>query len=83
MPLSLTFDDKEPIDLVAYGDGEFVSISIPVELLNTFISGLNENKRVRIIFKKGNDTAWNIGLDGASDALKPFFMCYKARRSSL
>ena len=81
VPVRLDFDDREPLDLVAYGDGHFVSIAIPVEVTAVFLSLVNDKKRIRVFFREGNDPAWKIDLDGAPDALADLLACYKENQA--
>ncbi len=77
VPVSLDFDDNEPLDLDAYGDGQIVSIAIPAGLTSTFLSLVNEKKRIRIFFRNSHETVWTISMDGASEALMGMLACYK------
>ena len=67
---------------LAYGDGTIVSIAVPVEWTSPFLRLVNEKKQVHVFFRDGREKVWNIGLDGAGDALSKMLVCYKARRSA-
>lgn len=51
----LDFDDREPLDLMAYGDGQIVSIAIPVELTSVFLSLVNDRQRIRVLRERKRD----------------------------
>lgn len=44
----LDFDDRKPLDLMACGDGQIVSIAIPAGLTLVFLSLLNDRQHVRV-----------------------------------
>lgn len=81
VPVRLDFDDNAPLDLKAYGDGQIVSIAIPVEMTNVFLSLVNDKQRIRVMFRDGNEPVWSIGLDGAHDALFRMLSCFKKNRA--
>ncbi|ARQ46317.1 hypothetical protein [Oxalobacter formigenes] len=78
----LDFDDNEPLDLTAYGDGKIVSIAIPVELTSVFLSLVNDRQYIRVFFREGNEKTWTIGLDGARSSLLRMLSCFKHNRVS-
>lgn len=78
----LDFDDKKPLDLMACGDGQIVSIAIPAGLTLVFLSLLNDRQHVRVFFRDGNEKGWLIGLDGAGEALVKMISCFKKNRAS-
>ena len=77
----LDFDDKKPLDLTAYGDGQIVSIAIPAELTIVFLSLVNDRQRIRVFFREGDEKEWAIGLDGAGEALLNMLSCFKKNRA--
>lgn len=80
--MRLDFDDNEPLDLKAYGDGKIVSIAIPVELTSVFLSLVNDRQYIRVFFREGNEKTWTIGLDGAQPSLLRMLSCFKQNRVS-
>lgn len=80
--MRLDFDDNEPLDLTAYGDGKIVSIAIPVELTSVFLSLVNDRQYIRVFFREGNEKTWTIGLDGARSSLLRMLSCFKHNRVS-
>lgn len=73
---SLDFDDRKPLELLAYGDGKLLFADLPVSATAVFLSLLAEKQKLK--FYPPNAPAISVGLSGINRALTQFMDCARS-----
>lgn len=80
IPIVIEFSDNAPLNLQAFGIGEFLEVEIPWEATSSFLAKVRELPYIKVSFPRGSESPWRVDLDGIHPRLLDLNTCAMRQR---
>lgn len=77
VPVSIDFEDDQPLRLSAYGDGKILDIEIPTQATAIFLSLVASESNLRIGFPAGKEAQWVVSLLNTKPVVQKLVGCMR------